>query len=57
VNTHFVSIVQSAMRATAVCPACGRRIDREEGIRLRGERYHRLCAYYPASREEASDER
>ena len=45
-NPNFVSIVQSAMRTLAVCPACGRRIVREEGVRLRGERYHRACAHY-----------
>ena len=47
-NPNFVSIVQSAMRTLAVCPACGRRITREEGVRVRGERYHRACAYYRA---------
>jgi hypothetical protein len=46
VNPNFVSIVQSAMRTLAACPACGRRITREEGVRVRGERYHRACAYY-----------
>jgi predicted RNA-binding Zn-ribbon protein involved in translation (DUF1610 family) len=50
VNSNFVSIVQSAMRTLAVCPACGRRITREEGVRLRGERYHRACAYYQGGR-------
>jgi hypothetical protein len=46
VNSHFVSVVQSAMRAVATCAACGRRIVREEGVRVGGERYHRECAYY-----------
>jgi hypothetical protein len=57
VNSHFVSVVQSAMRAVALCPACGRRIAPQEGVRVRGERYHRECAYYSRSRAEASDER
>jgi predicted RNA-binding Zn-ribbon protein involved in translation (DUF1610 family) len=46
VNTRFVNIVQSAMRAVAVCPVCGRRIAREDSVRLGGERYHRNCAHY-----------
>jgi predicted RNA-binding Zn-ribbon protein involved in translation (DUF1610 family) len=57
VNTHFLDVVQSAMRAIAACPACGRRITREEGVRLRGERYHRSCAYYSAARGESKDGR
>jgi hypothetical protein len=55
-DSRFINVVQSAMRAAAVCPACGKSFEREEGIRLRGERYHRLCAYYPAPRKEAPDE-
>jgi predicted RNA-binding Zn-ribbon protein involved in translation (DUF1610 family) len=46
VNQSFVSIVQSAMRTVAACPACGRRIVREDGVRYRGERYHRTCVHY-----------
>jgi predicted RNA-binding Zn-ribbon protein involved in translation (DUF1610 family) len=46
VDSKFVNVVQSALRTLAVCPACGRRIDREEGVRLHGERYHRGCVYY-----------
>ena len=56
-NSHFVNVVQSAMRAVAVCPACGRRILREQGVRVRGERYHRECAYAARPRAEAVDER
>jgi predicted RNA-binding Zn-ribbon protein involved in translation (DUF1610 family) len=45
-NSNFVYVVQSALRTIAVCPACGNRIGREDGVRVRGERYHRHCAYY-----------
>ena len=45
-NSHFLNIVQAAMRAVAACPACGRRILGEDGVRVGGERYHRACAQY-----------
>jgi predicted RNA-binding Zn-ribbon protein involved in translation (DUF1610 family) len=48
VNKGFVRVVQSAMRSVAVCPACGRRIVREEGVRYRGKRHHRACVRYRA---------
>jgi predicted RNA-binding Zn-ribbon protein involved in translation (DUF1610 family) len=48
VSSNFVNLVQAALRTVGVCPACGNRIVREAGVRVRGERYHRACALYTA---------